>query len=112
MAGLAVLACLCGCHSPWVQSTVVNQQDAPVRLVEVSYPGGTFGVQAIAAHASYHYRFRILTNGPLSVDFVDSAGRSHTATGPELQPGQEGSLQIDIGTGGTVAWKTRLTVRK
>jgi hypothetical protein len=109
---LALLAPAVGCHSPWVQATVVNQQDAPAKLVEVTYPGGTFGVQAIAPHASYHYRFRILGAGAASIDFTDAAGRDHTATGPELRPGQEGILRIEIKPGGSVGWTPNLTISR
>lgn len=112
MATGAALGVLCGCHSPWVQSTVVNQQDVPVKLVEVSYPGGSFGVQTIAAHGSYQYRFRILATDRMSVEFTDAAGHDHTVKGPELQQGQEGRLEIEIARGNTVRWEPDLTVRR
>jgi len=103
---------MAGCHSPWVQTTVVNQQDAPVKLVQVSYPGGTFGVQTIAAHSNYHYHFRILGTGQMSIDFTDATGQDHTVKGPELQPGQEGRLEIDIDPRQTVSWQPHLTMHR
>lgn len=111
-AALLLLVGAGGCHSPWVQTTVVNHQDAPVKLVQVSYPGGTFGVQAIAARGNYHYRFRILGTGQTSIDFTDAAGHDHTIKGPELQPGQEGQLEIDIEPGQTVSWGPHLTAHR
>jgi hypothetical protein len=110
-AALVLLVCAGGCHSPWVQTTVINQQDVPAKLVQVSYPGGTFGVQAIAAHSQYHYRFRILETGQMSIEFTDAAGHDHTMKGPELRPGQEGRLEIDIEPGQTISWQPHLTHR-
>jgi hypothetical protein len=95
-----------------MQTTIVNQQDAPVKLVQVSYPGGTFGVQTIAAHGSYHYRFRILGTGQMSIDFTDASGHDHTVKGPALQPGQEGRLEIGISGGNSVDWQTHLSARR
>jgi hypothetical protein len=109
-AGLLLM--LSGCHSPWIQCTIVNHEDAPVSLVEVNYPGGSVGVQTIAAAASYHYRFRNLSTETVSIEFTDAARHSHTATGPELGQGQEGSLLIEIEPGNQVVWTPALTVRK
>jgi len=106
-AGLLFL--LSACHSPWIQCTIVNHEDAPVSLVEVNYPGGSFGVQTIAAGASYHYRFRNLSTETVSLEFTDAARQSHTATGPELRQGQEGTLLIEIKPGNQVVWTPALT---
>ena len=100
---------MAGCRSAWVQTTVVNAQDKPVSLVEVNYPGGSFGVQTIAAHGTYQYRFRALLTGAVTVDFNDAAGKSHTSTGPELLAGQQGSLGIEIEPDGTVQWKPAIS---
>ena len=111
--GLAVaLAALAGCHSPWIQCTIVNQEPAPVSLVEVNYPGGSFGVQTIAAGASFRYRFRALTSDTVDIDFVDAARRSHNAKGPEIEQGQEGTLRIEIHADHRVVWAPSLTMRR
>ncbi|MGC2617575.1 MAG: hypothetical protein WA414_00955, partial [Acidobacteriaceae bacterium] len=67
---LAAALLLAGCQSPWVQATVTNDQDTPINLVEVNYPGGSFGIQNIAPHATFHYRFHILLNDKVEVDFT------------------------------------------
>lgn len=110
-AAFGILVLLSGCHSPWIQCTIVNHQDTPVSLVEVNYPGGSFGVQTIAAGASYHYRFRTLSTETVSIDFADAARHNHTVTGPKLQQGQEGSLRIDIQPGNQVTWTPTMTAR-
>jgi hypothetical protein len=90
----------------------VNRETTPVSLVEVNYPGGSFGVQTIAAGAVYHYRFHALSTDALSMDFVDGARQSHTATGPELQQGAAGTLRIEIEPGNQVQWTPAVTVKK
>lgn len=108
----ALLAVIAGCRSPWVQATIDNEQDTPVSVVEVTYPGGTFGVQSIAAHASFHYRFHILSNDAISIDFSDSAGRKRTDKGPALHQGESGTLRILIARDGQVIWMPDLTSQK
>jgi hypothetical protein len=101
-----------GCHSPWIQCTIVNHEETPVSLVEVNYPGGSFGVQTIAAGASYRYRFRNLSTDTVTIDFTDAARHNHTVSGPQLKQGQEGSLRIEIEAGNTVTWVPAITARK
>ena len=100
---------IAGCRSPWVQTTIENQQDAPVKVVEVTYPGGTFGVQSIAAHASFRYRFHILSNDAISVDFSDAKGHIRREKGPTLRQGESGTLRIVIAPDGQVIWMPDLT---
>jgi hypothetical protein len=109
---LGLLLLVCGCRSPWVQCTIVNHENAPVSLVEVNYPGGSFGVQTIAAGASYSYRFHSLGTETVSIDFTDAAHHDHIVKGPELQLGQAGTLGIEIRPGDQVTWTPALTARK
>ena len=110
-AALVLPVPLTGCHSAWIQCTVVNHQSAPVSLVEVNYPGGSFGVQTIAAGASYRYRFHALSTDTLSIDFTDAARHDHTVKGPELEQSQEGTLRIEIEPDNRVTWTPALTTR-
>lgn len=109
-AVLAIL--LAGCHSPWIQCTIVNEQATPVSLVQVSYPGGTFGVQTIAPGGSFHYRFRDLADDQASIDFTDAAHHDHKIKGPELRQGQEGTLRIAIEADNQVRWEPVLRGRQ
>jgi hypothetical protein len=108
LAALAALMAVSGCKSAWVQATVANDEDTPVNLVEVNYPGGSFGVQNIAPHSSFHYRFHILTDDKVEVEFTDAAGHSQDVKGPEMKQGEEGTLRIDIQAGNKVVWSTNL----
>lgn len=109
LGAVLVAAGVAGCRSPWVQTTIENQQNAPVTVVEVTYPGGTFGVQSIAAHASFRYRFHILSNDAISMDFTDPAGRMRKEKGPTLRQGESGTLRIVIVPDGQVIWMPDLT---
>ncbi len=102
------LVCLCGCRSAYVEADVVNATDAPVTLVEVDYPSASFGVESLAAGTTFHYRFKVLGSGPTKVMWTDAARKDHTAAGPELHEGQQGTLTVMI-EGGTAEWKTGLT---
>lgn len=103
--GFAALAI--GCHSAFVQATVVNNTGQTVRLFEVDYPSASFGGQDLANGATFHYRFKILGSGPVKMTWTDSAEHEHTVTGPTLQEGQEGPLLLTINPA-TATWNTRL----
>ena len=108
-AALAACFLLTGCRSAWIQANIVNQQDKPVNLVIVNYAGGTFGVQSIAPHATFHYRFHLLGDDKVTLDFTDAAEHDRKSTGPELKKGQAGTLRIEIEPGDKVAWLPQLT---
>ena len=109
--GVAAMLLLPGCRSAWIQCTIVNHQATPVALVEVNYPGGSFGVDAIGAGGTYAYRFHALSTDTASLDFTDAARHDHTVKGPEIEQGQEGTLRIEIEADGRVVWTPRLTAR-
>jgi uncharacterized cupredoxin-like copper-binding protein len=109
-ATIAVLSLLAGCRSPWIQTIIVNQQNTPIKLVEVDYAGGSFGVQSIAAHASYRYRFHLLGSDKVKMEFTDAAWQNRKSTGPELEKGQAGTLRIEIEPGDKVEWLPELAL--
>ena len=106
MAGMVVL--LAGCHSAFVEATVVNRTAKPIPLVEVDYPSASFGTQDLAAGAEYHYRFKVLGSGGTKVLWTDAGHADHTANGPELREGDEGKVTIMFGASGPV-WGMGLT---
>lgn len=108
LAAASLLALVCfdfaGCRSAFVSATITNNSAAQVNLIEVDYPSASFGVGSLAAGAQFHYRFKILGSGPVKLQYTDVSGKEHTATGPDLQEGQQGSLRIDIDASGNVSW--------
>lgn len=88
------LAALAGCHSYHVDTVVENRTGGAVKLLEVDYPNASFGTDAIAAGADFHYRFQIQGDGPLKVQYTLPDGKTASVTGPSLLQDQEGRLQI------------------
>ncbi len=83
------------CHSYQVDATVENRTGAPIDLLEVDYPSASFGVDRLAAGASYHYRFQVRLSGPIKVQYNDSATHQlRQMTGPTVSERQEGRLEI------------------
>jgi hypothetical protein len=109
---LALLApiVLAGCHSSFVEATVSNRTAQPLELIEVDYPSASFGTQALAAGADYHYRFKVLGEGKLKVLYTDSNHQDHKADGPSLKEGAEGRLQITVAPDG-VHWQNDTRMR-
>lgn len=106
LATLALVG-LTGCHSHYVEADIKNDSGSPISLVEVDYPSASFGKESLASGAVYHYRFKILGDGPTKILWTDAQRQDHTASGPSLQEGQEGALTITI-TGSTALWNTQL----
>jgi hypothetical protein len=113
IAGLSVIIIMGGgCHSAFVEATIENQGESPVRLVEVDYPDASFGVGSIVPHSQFHYHFKIQGSGPLKIEFTDADGKLHNSDGPILNQGQEGTLGIVIQPNGAVSWQPSLTSPK
>jgi hypothetical protein len=106
---LLTLVIFTGCRSAYIAATITNQSAAPVTLLEVDYPSASFGVGALAPGAQFHYRFKIQGGGPIQLQFTDGSGKTHTASGPDLQEGQQGSLQINIDPSDRISWIPNLT---
>jgi hypothetical protein len=104
---VVALAALTGCHSHYVSMDVRNDSGKPITLVEVDYPSASFGADALAAGATYHYRFKILGDGPTKLLWTDAAEHNHTVPGPSLHEGQEGTLDATI-TATTATWQSSL----
>lgn len=104
-----LLLALAACHSYHVDCAVENQTGAPIQLLEVDYPSASFGKDALAAGATYHYRFVILDEGPLKVQYTDAAGHLVKVNGPALHQHQQGRLRIVLLPGGKAQFDPQLT---
>ena len=85
---------LAGCHSRYVQATVINASGAPLHQVQVAYPSASFGIQDLANGQVFHYRFKVIGSGPVKLDFTDAAMKEHLQTGPSLQESDEGQILV------------------
>jgi hypothetical protein len=92
--GLAVFVGLTACHSSHIDISVENQTGAPLRLLEVDYPYASFGADAVAAGATFHYRIQVQGSGQLKVQYTAGDGRQPKIQGPTLVERQEGILEI------------------
>ena len=90
----AVSCALSACHSYHIDTTIENRTGADIQLLEVDYPSASFGADRLAAGATFHYRFQIIGDGPLKLQYSDASGHQVQATGPALSQGQQGQLQI------------------
>lgn len=99
-----------GCHSPFVEATVSNQTAQQLKLIEVDYPSASFGTQALAPGANFHYRFKVLGQGKLTLTYTDSANHEQKSEGPVLKEGAEGPLHITIRSDGTT-WQNDTAIR-
>jgi hypothetical protein len=88
---------------------VQNDAATPLHLIEVDYPSASFGMQTLEAHAVYHYHFKVQGSGPVTITFIDNAGKPHAATGPTLTQGAQGSLKIAIDQSAGVSWSANLS---
>ena len=92
--GLSASVLLAGCHSKYIQTTVVNASSGPLHVVQVAYPSASFGTQDLLPGQVFHYRFKVIGSGPVKLDFTDARMQEHQQNGPELHEGDEGQLLI------------------
>jgi hypothetical protein len=105
----AALTASTGCHSYHVDTTVENRTGAPIQLLEVDYPSASFGADALAARAVFHYRIQLQGSGPLKVQYTAGEGRQAQMTGPTVAERQEGKLQIVLLPGGKAEFHPELS---
>jgi hypothetical protein len=99
-----------GCKSYHVDATVENRTGAAIELLEVDYPSASFGADNLAAGADLHYRFQIRLNGPIKVQYTESATHlPRQITGPDVFEKQEGRLEIVLLPGGNAEFHPALT---
>jgi hypothetical protein len=87
---------LSGCHSAFVNATIQNRTQQPIGLIEVDYPSASFGTQSLAPGADFHYRFKVLGEGPMKLTYTDAAHQEQKSEGPVLREGAEGTITITI----------------
>lgn len=101
---MSAAAGISGCHSHYIEADVKNESGAAVSLVEVDYPSASFGTETLADGATFHYRFKILGDGPTKIGWTDAERHDHSVGGPSLREGQEGALTITI-KGSAAVWQ-------
>lgn len=109
---LSISGALSACHSAQIDATVENRTGAAIELLEVDYPSASFGADKLAAGAAFKYRFQVRLNGPVKVQYTESATqKQRQITGPGVSEGQEGSLEIVLLPDGKAEFHPALSVR-
>lgn len=88
---------LAGCAAHVVEVDISNRTDRPLRNIEVTFGGGTYGKSSIAAGDTNHNRIKVFSVAPIQVQFDDASGKHVTSNGPQLGKNYEGSLTLTIG---------------
>ena len=99
---------LTACRSRFIEATIVNQGPT-LHVLEFDYPSASFGANLLPAGSKFHYRFKIQGSGPLSLQYEDAAGHTHTVPGPDVGLGDQCSLLVTISPTGAVTWTSCLT---
>lgn len=98
---------LAGCHSAFIDATVSNRSSKPISLVEVDYPSASFGTQTLEPGQDFHYRFKVLGSGDVTLVFTDAGNTEQKVKGPFLKEGDEGKLGVTVGVAGA-QWSQQL----
>lgn len=107
------LLAVSGCRSSnFIETTIRNDGDAPLKLIEVDYPSASFGTQSLAPHSVYHYRFKVQGSGPITLSYVAPDNQTHTLAGPTLAEGDKGALTVAINAAGQISWQSAVTNHK
>lgn len=91
-----LLLAAAGCRSRVIHVRLVNTSSQPIHTIIVDYPGATFGTDSLAPGATFNYVIKPIDNGALKIQFADAQGASHTFSGPMVQKGQEGDIEIKL----------------
>ena len=108
---LAAVLTLNGCHSAFIVATISNRTTEPLSLIEVDYPSASFGTQTLAPGQDFHYRFKVLGDGPTTMLWTDAEHRDHKSTGPALREDDEGALTIVFDSDVNATWNLKLIPR-
>lgn len=98
-----------GCHSYHIDSTIENHTGTVIKLLEVDYPNASFGTDAVAAGADYHYRFQVEDDGPVKITYTAPNNHVVHITGVNLARRQQGRLQIVLLPNGKAEFHPELT---
>ena len=94
-----------------ITTTVANHRPTAVRLIEVDYPSASFGIQQLAPGEEYHYRFKVIGNGPTAVLWNEGGQDQKKNSGPQLREGDQGTLNLTFTSESNPTWDLKLTNR-
>lgn len=107
---LALCCLLAGCAAHVVEVDIANRTDKPIRNIEVTFGGGTYGKSSIPAGTINHNRIKVFSTAPIQVQFDDASGKHITTNGPQLGKNYEGAVTLTIGAAGN-SWSGRASAK-
>lgn len=96
VAAFFLLLAAAGCRSRVIHVRLNNTSAQPVSVIIVDYPGATFGVNSLAPGKTFQYVIKPTDRGAVKVQFTDAQGVNHAYSGPTVEKGQEGTIEIKI----------------
>jgi hypothetical protein len=111
LVALVAALALTGCHSALIDATISNRTTQPLSLIEVDYPSASFGTQSLAPGQDFHYRFKVLGNGPTALLWTDTTHHDRKLSGPPLREGDEGKLAVTFNPNADPKWDLQLINR-
>jgi hypothetical protein len=83
----ALLSIACFGHKQQFHTIVINESGVPLHSIEVEYPGGTYGIEALPAGASNHKWVFVSGNCRYELRFVDASGKQYSPKPLEIARG-------------------------
>ena len=104
---LIAAAAMLACRSHGIDITIQNNAQAPLRNVELDYPGGAFGTGMIAPGASYWYHIKPNAEGEITLTFQREDGTVFQQKGATVRPGKTGRMTVFLDQDASKQWRMR-----
>ncbi|MCU1284821.1 MAG: hypothetical protein JWO13_1171 [Acidobacteriales bacterium] len=96
--GLSFLCCLllAGCTSRVIVVRINNASAAPIRNIEVTFNGGSYGVSSLAPGKTHQNHIKPFGTSTLEVAYDDASGKRKTQAGPRIAKNDAGTTEVTI----------------
>lgn len=94
LLAILLLVGISGCRSRVITITITNQSAAVVRNVELTFPGGSYGLATLPPGALRENRIKPFFAGRLELAYLDEKNVEHRVAGPQVRRDQEGMIAI------------------
>jgi hypothetical protein len=97
-----------GCRSHGIDVTIQNNAKAPLRNIELDYPGASFGTGSILPGASYWYHIKPTEDGEITLSFEQEDGKTFKHKEPAVHAGEDGRMIIIVDQNSSKQWSVRV----
>jgi hypothetical protein len=95
-SGLLILLLLFGCRSHVIVINIHNMTDAPLKNIEVTYPGGSYGLGTLAPSANHESRIKPLRTGAVEFTYIDGKGVARKNSWKAVNKNDRGRIDVHI----------------